>query len=549
MQKNVFLALCIFCFPLLINAQKSPKIILEEVNQRCKGTKFEEKVIIQVQRFSTSTPKASGVFGGELATMLTNALQETSCFRVLGLNRDLADNTEGMSLMQSGFGTGGPQAGKMLGAQLIVTGEITEFSEGQKGTKVAGFSMSSNNATVGFVFQIKNPQTNEILFSKSINMSGTSSGFTGVKLGGMAIAGTIENKALADACEKAIIRAVEVLVDERKNIPIPEPIKPEIVKVFDSSNCSVLKSGKGPSVMVFIPEVLTYGNSVVDNTNKTKIDNISREEREYNERSENRALLRDIFSAARTQPSTPTTNTATPGTNTVNKTNAVYKKVEVEEATAENEIIKAFIDAGFKVIDPKVYKKMMGDDSFGDDPSKLAALGKQMGANIVLSGFASSERLGIQANMNTFRGRIELRAITTDDATILATTNTEAGGIDISETVASKIALKNAAKIMSNYMLEKICTKNITYSALATAANTTIVKIQNVTYAQLTTIVNQLKSNKKIADIKRVLVNGTGELSLMHDLDIDKIAEILSLPVNGLEITGMTDKTIEAVKK
>lgn len=111
----------------------------------------------------------------------------------------------------------------------------------------------------------------------------------------------------------------------RKNIPIPAPLKIEPEKIFDASNCSVLKSGKGPSVMVFIPEVLTYGNSVVDNTNKARIDNISREEREYNERSENRALLRDIFSAARSQPSSNSTNTTTPGTNTVNKTNAVYK--------------------------------------------------------------------------------------------------------------------------------------------------------------------------------------------------------------------------------
>ncbi|MBK6979060.1 MAG: hypothetical protein IPH28_19790 [Cytophagaceae bacterium] len=43
---------------------KSPKIVLEEVNQRCKGTKFEDKVIVQVQRFSTSTPKLMEKFGG-----------------------------------------------------------------------------------------------------------------------------------------------------------------------------------------------------------------------------------------------------------------------------------------------------------------------------------------------------------------------------------------------------------------------------------------------------------------------------------------------------
>ncbi|MBK6979064.1 MAG: hypothetical protein IPH28_19810 [Cytophagaceae bacterium] len=34
----------------------------------------------------------------------------------------------------------------------------------------------------------------------------------------------------------------------------------------------------------------------------------------------------------------------------------------------------------------------------------------------------------------------------------------------------------------------------------------------------------------------------------MHDLDIDKIAEILSSPSTGLEITGMTENIIEAEK-
>lgn len=545
MKKTTIITIVgIFLLFTKVQAQKSPKIIIEEINQRCKGTKHEDKIIIQVQRFSISNPKASGKFGGELATMLTNALQGTSCFRVLGLNRDLADNTESMSLMQSGFGSGGAQAGQMLGAQLIVTGEVTEYSEGQKGTKFAGLSMSSNNATVGFVFQVKNPQTNELLFSKSINMSGTSSGFSGVRIAGLDIAGTIENKALADACEKAIIRAVEVLVDEKKNIPIPEPIKPVVEKVFDASNCTVLKSGKGPSVMVFIPEVLTYGNSAVDNSNKARIDNVSAQERAYQERQENRQLLRDIFSASRN-----TSTAATPNTTTVNKGNAVYKRVQVEEATAENEIIKQFIEAGFKVIDPKVYSKLLGEEGLEDDPAKLATLGKQMGANIVLTGFASSERLGVQANMNTFRGRIELRAITTDDATILATTTTEAGGIDVSETAASKIALKNASKKMTSYMLEKICSKNISYEKLASASNSTKIKISNVSFSDLTAIYNTLKSNKKVVDIKRSLNAGVGELTIMHDMDIDKIAELVSNSSFGIEITGMDENTIEAQKK
>ena len=374
-------------------------------------------------------------------------------------------------------------------------------------------------------------------------MSGTSSGFTGMKVGGVAIAGTIENKALADACEKAIIRAVEVLVDQKKNIPIPEAIKPKEIKNFNASNCNVLKSGKGPSVMVFIPEVLTYGNSAVANTGK--IDNISREERDFQERQENRQLLRDIFGASRNASSN-----AIPGSNTVNKTNAVYRKVEVQESTTENEIMKSFIEAGFKVIDPKVFKSLIDESTIGgDSPDQLIALGKKMGANIIITGMAMAERIGVQANMNTFRGRLELRALTTNDATVLATNSMESGGIDVSETAASKIALKNVGKQMANYLLENICEKNIQFEKLATAGASTTVKIKNINFGQLTTIYNLLKANKKVVEVKRSLNGGIGQLEILHDLDIDKIAEILSSPSTGLEITGMTENIIEAEKK
>ncbi|MBK6979063.1 MAG: hypothetical protein IPH28_19805 [Cytophagaceae bacterium] len=82
-----------------------------------------------------------------------------------------------------------------------------------------------------------------------------------------------------------------------------------------------------------------------------------------------------------------------------------------------------------------------------------------MGANIIITGMAMAERIGVQANMNTFRGRLELRALTTNDATVLATNSMESGGIDVSETAASKIALKNVGKQMANYLLENICGK------------------------------------------------------------------------------------------
>ena len=50
-------------------------------------------------------------------------------------------------------------------------------------------------------------------------------------------------------------------------------------------------------------------------------------------------------------------------------------------------------------------------------------------------------------------------------------------------------------------------------------------------------------------DIKRSLNAGVGELTIMHDMDIDKIAELVSNSSFGIEITGMEENTIEEKKK
>ena len=537
--RYILTSIIILCLLSILSfGQKEPKIVLKEVSEKCEGIKFEDRVIVQVARFNVLTNNATGQFGGELASMLNNALQSTSCFRVLGLDRDFSDNTQNAVRGQAGFTTGSTQLGQALSPQLILTGEVTTYSEGANSTSFAGVKVGSNKATVGFIFQVKDPASGLVLFSESIQMDGKSSGFTGVSLMGVNVAGTVQNKAVSAACELAIIKAVEILVNKKDEIPIPEIKKIEEMKPFDPATCTVLKTTP-PTVMVFIPEALTYGNSAI--AVGGTIDKTTQQERAYNERMADRQLVRDIFTGGRSSGNTNPANNV----NTSNKSNAIYKNVVVEESTTENEIIKAFINAGFKVIDPKVYKTLMGEKSY-NDPAELAALGKEMGANIVLTGIATTERLGVMNNMNSFRGRIELRAIETSEGTILASHDEERSGVDVSETGASKLALTNAAKVMSNYMLNQICAKEVKYDKLASAGATTKVLIENISFSDLSSIYNKLKANKKIVGIKRTLKDGVGELTLMHDLDVDAVAEMISKPEFHLEITNLDEKSIHA---
>lgn len=507
-------------------AQKPQKITLEQVAEKCKDLPFDKRLTIKVARFSISNSKAQGQFGAEMATMLTNALQKTSCFRVLEMNRNAMDGSD-----EGGDGTE---------AQLTVTGEVTEFSE--KKLKVLG--VERNTVSVGFILKVLNPQTNDILFSESVNGEGSSSGLSSTWVTSTNLTG-----AVANASEQAIIRAVEVLADKKDKIEAPVLVP---VKKFNAANCAVLRNGRGPKVMILIPEAQTLGGPV---TNQQYERQLTAAELERQERKEVRETLVSIFgrnkqnNAAQTQPQQQSVNA-----------NAVRKDVVIEQATAENEIIKRFIEAGFRVIDPKVYDRMRKEsDNIGDDAAKMAALGLKLGANIIITGFAVSERVSNKEGNFSFRGRLELRALTTDDATILVSHTTQAGGVDPAESIASQKSLRNASTKMANYMLEQLCARNLDFADSGTgkpgattvrptqpgaSANATEIAVSNVNYAKLQTLATALLKNTKVKGVKKNLKTGSteGTLQIEHTGSTDELIDALGKnPALKFEVTGVEE--------
>jgi curli biogenesis system outer membrane secretion channel CsgG len=175
-----------------------------------------------------------------------------------GDNKNISDATSEMAFSQDGFTNGsGSQAGKMLGAQLIVTGEITDFSGESSSKSILGVESKCNQATVGFTLKALNPQTGALLFSKDVNMKGHNSGKV-FDIFGVKTSSTNENRAVQDATQKAIIKAVEILADEKGNMDIPAPQKPKEFKHYTAQNCSMLRSGS-PKVIILVTESTTEG--------------------------------------------------------------------------------------------------------------------------------------------------------------------------------------------------------------------------------------------------------------------------------------------------
>lgn len=462
-------SLLLFFF-LLTQMSWSQKVEFEKIKEQCQGLPYDKRVRLSVSTFNSATPKATGQFGDELSQMLSNALQNVNCFNVLLSVKDSKDLTDEIAFSQTGntaLGSG-PQTGKMKGPQVIVMGKVTEFAEGDVSAGAFGIKVGGSKAKIGFIIQLVNAETREIIESKSINVEGKSNGFRGVKLFGLEAAGsTGNNKALADACEKGIIQAIEFIASNKNKMPLPEASSETAAKVHTAANCSILKGEYIPKVMVILPEF--------------------------------------------------------------------HITERIPDPAAETEINRKLIEAGFKVVDAAMYATIKNGAKFinaAKDPKLAISLGKEFGADIVVYGEAFSQRTGTQGTQVTCRARVEIKAVRTDDATILVSNGLEAGALDNAEFVAAKSALRNAGTLMVNYMLDQFCSKGIVFSPPAkkeiagiTADGLTIT-VKNADYTKFKTLTDLIATKGKIAD--KTLTQGTGTVLLQTKISADAIADLIS---------------------
>src|SRR5258708_4220937 len=134
-MKNSLLCLLLLCSLYTVQAQKNEKVTMEEVKQQCSGMPLDKRARLSVSRFTvaTSTPQNS-------STTDTKAINSLNTIAQL------------MMMSKGGGGNGAyssknaPKAGKQLGAQIVVTGEVLEYSVKDKGAQVLG--VGAKNKTV-----------------------------------------------------------------------------------------------------------------------------------------------------------------------------------------------------------------------------------------------------------------------------------------------------------------------------------------------------------------------------------------------------------------
>ena len=150
------------------------KVTIEDIQPICTDLPKEKKPRVTVANFKLTAPNAPrDQFGENLATMLTNALQKVQCFRVLERLANMGDvqaelDYQGNSGNVSKKST--VQKGNMMGANVIVQGEVTEFEQSAGGVGVTLVKTKSYKAKVGIIIRLVDPETREVIASESFNV-------------------------------------------------------------------------------------------------------------------------------------------------------------------------------------------------------------------------------------------------------------------------------------------------------------------------------------------------------------------------------------------
>jgi curli biogenesis system outer membrane secretion channel CsgG len=234
----------------LLFAQQDEKFKLEEVKQKCADLPLEKRARLSVTRFTVTTkmpgseteknarannrlkalgsifnkgeaPQADKIpptLGDNLTTMLTNALQEVNCYRVLeslSNNKDLTGEIDAGSSQYSSKKT--PKAGKQLGAQIVVTGEVVEYSERDKGVSVVGVGTKKKYIKMGFNLKMINPETRDIIASHVFRIESRANKSLSVL--GLVKTGDTD-PAVAAVMEDGIIEAVQYMAKVRDSLKI-----------------------------------------------------------------------------------------------------------------------------------------------------------------------------------------------------------------------------------------------------------------------------------------------------------------------------------------
>ena len=230
------------------------------------------KKIVAVSRFENKTSwKGQVSLDDGMADQLTDALMQSGQFVVME-RQTLGDVTAEQDLANSGRAqkSQSAQTGKLVNAQILVKGVVTEFEENsagsQNGIGFGGFKVGNNRAEahVGLIIRLIDSTTGEVLYSQRVEGKATSGGVAfGMNTGGVQFGTAAFSKTpLGKAMQETIDNAVNVIATKLKTVPF----EARIIKVNNDTDLLISGGAKTGIAEGDAFTIYSVGENLVDPT-------------------------------------------------------------------------------------------------------------------------------------------------------------------------------------------------------------------------------------------------------------------------------------------
>jgi len=559
-------------------------------NGWCAGNRLTKAYLgpkkrIAVLDFEVTAKAAPRDAGRGLSEMFITALHDTGRFIVL--ERAAMEAI----FREQGFGISGAvkpgteaKISEMLGAQTLVKGVITEFQEektkagaGGLTAKIPGVGAVGLGKVEGYVamdIRIFDAATGVVLHSHRAEGKVSKRGIVGgVYVKGMLIgAGEFEKTALGEASRKAIQDAVNFIIEDMKAVPW----QGRVVSVKGAN--VFINAGQNSGIKIGdVMEVYDRGEELIDPDTGTSLGyqiskigyaQISQIEEKFSiakvirgsggSKGDIVKLLEGGISSIPpgdvmpTIPSEPAEETAAQKMRIMVVIPETHITRKIPDPAGETEIIKRLLDKGFDVIDQQMVDAIRYDEQVAKavkDEKAAAAIGSDYGAEVIIIGEAFSEFAGRQpGGMISCRARVEARAIKVDTGSILATDGKHGSGLDTSENVAAKKALRQAGGELADYFIEQLTSAG--GATTPTSAGTVQILLSNIqSYGQLIQFEKAIKGIEGVKEVhRRNFSEGTARLDVECSCDAQGLADGLYLHDYGdfkMEITSLSANKLE----
>ncbi len=176
---------------------------------------------------------------------------------------------------------------------------------------------------------------------------------------------------------------------------------------------------------------------------------------------------------------------------------------------AESALASKLMAAGFPVVDAQTVRRNVSRDKAlqllaGDDKAAAAA-GLQFGAQVIVTGTAISKNAGgklLGTNMQTLQATVQVRAVWSDDARVIATQSAHSSKAHIDELQGGVLAIQEASAEVAD--------------GLSAALLGELAKRHSAAPAQLTLMISGLVSYRHLAFVQQFLENGVKGVKAVH---------------------------------